>query len=163
MASEYSFDIVSKIDMQEVQNAVDQAMREIETRFDFKGSRSRIEREKDALVVVSDDEAKLRSVVDILQSKLARRRVSLKALEYGKPEPAAHGTVRQRIALKQGIDAETAKKISSLIRDAKFKVKTQIRNDEVRVSGKSKDELQAVIRMLQSADLPIPLQFVNYR
>ena len=163
MASEYSFDVVSTINMQEVNNAVTQAEKEIETRFDFKGSKSSISLEKDELVVVSDDEYKLKSVIDILQSKMVKRGVSLKHLQYGKVEPAASGTVRQRIALKQGIDPENAKKINALIRDSKLKVKSQIQGDQIRVSGKSKDDLQKVIQLLKQADLPIELQFVNYR
>jgi len=163
MASEHSFDIVSKVDLQEVSNAVQQVLKEIGTRFDFKGSKSDISLEKDTLVVVSDDEYKLKSVLDILQSKLVKRGVPLRNLEYGKPEPAAGGTVRQQIRLKQGIDQENAKKINNLIRDTKLKVKSQIQGDQIRVSGKSKDDLQAVIAALRSADLPLELQFVNYR
>jgi hypothetical protein len=163
MASEYSFDVVSTIDMQEVNNAVTQAEKEIETRFDFKGSKSSISMEKNELVVVSDDEYKLKSVIDILHSKMVKRGVSLKHLQYGKVEPAASGTVRQRIALKQGIDPENAKKINALIRDSKLKVKSQIQGDQIRVSGKSKDDLQKVIQLLKQADLPLELQFVNYR
>ena len=163
MASEASFDIVSKVDMQEVNNAVRQAMKEIETRFDFKGSKSSIELEKDELVVVSDDEYKLKSVIDILQGKLVKRGVPIRNLEYGKVEPAALGTVRQRIRLKQGIDQDAAKKINTIIRDSKLKVKSQIQGDQIRVSGKSRDDLQAVIRMLKEADVGIELQFTNYR
>jgi len=163
MASEHSFDIVSRVDLQEVNNAVQQTLKEIGTRFDFKGSQSDIKLEKDVLVVVSDDEYKLKSVLDILQSRLVKRGVPLRNLEYGKPEPAAGGTVRQQIKLKQGIDQENAKKINNLIRDTKLKVKSQIQGDQIRVSGKSKDDLQAVIAALRSADLPLELQFVNYR
>lgn len=163
MASENSFDIVSKLDMQELSNAVDQAMREIGTRFDFKGSKSNIAIEKDELVVISDDDYKLKAVLDVLLSKMAKRGVPVKNLEYGKVEPAAQGTVRQRIKLKQGIDQENAKKINTLIRDTKLKVKSQIMGDQIRVSGKSRDDLQKVIQTLKAADLPIELQFVNYR
>ncbi|MFC7749812.1 YajQ family cyclic di-GMP-binding protein [Paenibacillus thermoaerophilus] len=163
MSSEYSFDIVSKLDMQELNNAVSQALREIETRFDFKGSKSNIAIEKNELVVTSDDEYKLNSVIDILHSKMAKRGISLKHLKYGKTEPAAGGTVRQRISLQQGIDADNAKKINGLIRDSKLKVKSQIQGDQLRVSGKSKDDLQKVIQLLKGADLPLDLQFVNYR
>jgi len=163
MASEASFDIVSKVDMQELTNAVRQAEKEIETRFDFKGSKSSIAIEKDELVVVSDDEYKLKSVIDILQSKMVKRGVPIRNLEYGKIEPAAMGTVRQRIKLKQGIDQEAAKKINIMIRDSKLKVKSQIQGDQIRVSGKSRDDLQAVIRMLKAADVGVELQFTNYR
>lgn len=163
MSAEHSFDIVSKIDMQELSNAVQQAVREIETRFDFKGSQSSITLEKDGLVIVSDDEYKLGSVKDILLSKMARRGLSPKALDYGKIEPAAGGTVRQRVSLRQGIDQENAKAINTLIRNSKLKVKSQIQGDQIRVSGKSRDDLQKVIQLLKGADLPIELQFVNYR
>jgi len=163
MASENSFDIVSKLDMQELSNAVDQALREIGTRFDFKGSKSDITIEKDELVVVSDDDYKLKAVLDVLLSKMAKRGVPIKNLEYGKAEPAAQGTVRQRIKLKQGIDQDNAKKINNLIRDTKLKVKSQIMGDQIRVTGKSRDDLQKVIQTLKAADLPIELQFVNYR
>ncbi|AGA58152.1 MAG: YajQ family cyclic di-GMP-binding protein [Thermobacillus sp.] len=163
MASEASFDIVSKVDMQELTNAVRQAEKEIETRFDFKGSKSSITIEKDELVVVSDDEYKLKSVIDILQGKMVKRGVPIRNLEYGKIEPAALGTVRQRIRLKQGIDQDAAKKINTMIRDSKLKVKSQIQGDQIRVSGKSRDDLQAVIRMLKAADVGVELQFTNYR
>jgi uncharacterized protein YajQ (UPF0234 family) len=163
MSSESSFDIVSKLDMQEMNNAISQAEREIETRFDFKGSKSSISLEKEVLVVISDDEYKLKGVLDILQSKMMKRGISIKNLEYGKIEPAASATVRQRITLKQGVDQENAKKINILIRDSKLKVKSQIQGDQIRVSGKNRDDLQAVIKLLREADLSIDLQFVNYR
>jgi Uncharacterized protein conserved in bacteria len=163
MSSEHSFDIVSKLDMQEMDNAIRQAEREISTRFDFKGTKTEITLEKDKLIIISDDEYKLKSVLDILQSKMVKRGVSLKHLEYGKIEPAAGGTVRQTVNLRQGIDQEHAKKINTLIRESKLKVKSQTQGDQVRVSGKSKDDLQAVIRLLREANLPIELQFVNMR
>jgi uncharacterized protein YajQ (UPF0234 family) len=163
MSSEYSFDIVSKVDMQEMNNAVMQAEKEIENRFDFKGSKSSISIEKETLVVISDDEYKLTSVLDILQAKMTKRGISIKNLEYGKIEPASSGTVRQRITLKQGIDQTHAKQINVLIRDSKLKVKSQIQSDQIRVSGKSKEDLQQIIKLLKSADIPLDLQFVNYR
>jgi uncharacterized protein YajQ (UPF0234 family) len=163
MSSESSFDIVSRLDMQEMNNAVQQALKEIETRFDFKGSKSDIKLEKDHVVLLSDDDFKLQNVRDILIAKMAKRGISLKNLEYGKVEPAAMGTVRQRITLKQGIDQDNAKKINVLIRDSKLKVKTQIQGDQIRVSGKSKDDLQSVIQLLRKADLPLELQFINFR
>ena len=163
MAAEASFDIVSKIDMQELNNAMDQTKREIENRFDFKGSKSDLSLEKDELVVVSDDEFKLKSVIDILLSKMVKRGVPIKNLEYGKIEPAASSTVRQRIALKQGISQEYSKKINTMIKDFKLKIKSQTQGDQIRVSGKSKDDLQKVIQQLRDADLPIDLQFVNFR
>ncbi|CAH1197752.1 hypothetical protein PAECIP111893_00940 [Paenibacillus plantiphilus] len=163
MSSESSFDIVSKVDMQELVNAITQAEREIETRFDFKGSKSSIKLEKEVLVVASDDEYKLASVIDILQSKMVKRGVPIKNLEYGKVEPASAATVRQRITLKQGIEQDISKKINILIRDSKLKVKSQIQGDQIRVTGKSRDDLQAVMTLLRGADLQIELQFTNYR
>lgn len=163
MSSENSFDIVSKVDMQEVTNAITQAEREIETRFDFKGSKSSIALEKDELVIVSDDEFKLKSVIDILQSKLVKRSVPIKNMDYGKIEGASAATVRQRIKLRQGIEQDVAKKINILIRDSKLKVKSQIQGDQIRVAGKSRDDLQAVMALLRGAELPVELQFTNYR
>lgn len=163
MASEYSFDVVSKVDMEEVKNAITQAMKEIETRFDFKGSKSSIALEKDEIVVKSDDDYKLKSVIDILQTKLLKRGVPIRNLDYGKIEPAAGSTVKQNIKLRQGVDQENGKKINILIRDSKLKVKSQIQGDQIRVTGKSKDDLQAVMSLLRGADLPLELQFLNYR
>ncbi len=163
MAAENSFDVVSKIDMAEVTNAVSQAMKEISQRFDFKGSKSNITQEKDGLVIISDDEYKLKSVVDILHTKLVKRGVPIKNLSHGKPEPAAGGTVRQKTAIQQGIPQEKAKEIVKAIKDAKLKVQASIQADQVRVSGKSRDELQTVIQMLKGKDFGIELQFINYR
>lgn len=163
MSTESSFDIVSKIDMQELKNAISQAEKEIEGRFDFKGSKSSIAMEKEELVIASDDEYKLNSVLDILQSKMVKRGISIKALDLGKLEPATGGTVRQKAKLKQGIDQENAKKINTLIRDSKLKVKSQIQGDQIRVTGKSRDDLQRIIQLLREADLSIELQFHNYR
>lgn len=163
MSSENSFDIVSAIDMQELNNAVQQAEKEIATRFDFKGSKSGIKLDKNELVVVSDDEYKLKNVIDVLHSKMAKRGIALKNLDYGKVEPAASSTVRQRIGLKQGIDQDNAKKINVLIRDSKLKIKSQIQGDQIRVTGKSKDDLQKAIQLLRQANLPLELQFVNFR
>ncbi|SDW25841.1 YajQ family cyclic di-GMP-binding protein [Paenibacillus sp. CF384] len=161
--AENSFDIVSKVDMQELNNAITQAEREIETRFDFKNSKSSIAIEKEDIVVVSDDEYKLASVIDILQSKMIKRGVPIKNMEFGKLEPASAGTVRQKIKLKQGIEQDISKKINILIRDSKLKVKSQIQGDSIRVTGKSLDDLQAVMALLRGADLQIDLQFTNYR
>lgn len=155
MSSENSFDIVSKLDMQELNNAVQQALREIDNRFDFKNSKSDIKLEKEGLIVTSDDEFKLQNVLDILITKMAKRGISLKHLNYGKVEPAAAATVRQKISLLQGIDQENVKKINILIRDSKLKVKSQIQGDQIRVSGKSRDDLQRVIQLLKQADLPL--------
>jgi uncharacterized protein YajQ (UPF0234 family) len=163
MSNESSFDIVSKVDMQELNNAIQQALKEIETRFDFKGSKSGINLEKEQLVVSSDDEFKLQNVLDILHSKMAKRGIALKNLEYGKIEPAASSTVRQKINLKQGVDQDNAKKINILIRDSKLKVKSQIQGDQIRVTAKSKDDLQAVITLLRKEDIPLDLQFTNLR
>ncbi|MFC5402005.1 YajQ family cyclic di-GMP-binding protein [Cohnella soli] len=163
MASEYSFDVVSKVDFQEVNNAVTQAMKEIETRFDFKGSKSSIKLEGEQLVIASDDDYKLKSVVDILQTKLIKRGVPILNMDYGKVEPASGGTVRQVVKMRQGIDQENAKKMNILIRDSKLKVKSQIQGDQLRVTGKSKDDLQAVMALLRGAGLPLELQFSNYR
>ncbi|UUZ85985.1 YajQ family cyclic di-GMP-binding protein [Paenibacillus sp. P26] len=147
MSSENSFDIVSKLDTQELVNAINQAEKEIATRFDFKNSKSSIALDKEELVVISDDDFKLQNVLDILHSKMAKRGISLKNLEYGKVEPAASGTVRQRIKVKQGVDQDNAKKINILIRDSKLKVKSQIQGDQIRVTGKNKDDLQQVIQL----------------
>jgi len=163
MSSESSFDIVSKVDMQEMNNAIQQAIKEIETRFDFKGSKSSISLEKDQLVVVSDDEFKLQNVLDILYGKMTKRGISIKNLDHSKVEPAASSTVRQKIGLKQGIDQDNAKKINILIRDSKLKVKSQIQGDQIRVTGKSRDDLQAIIALLRKSDIQLDLQFVNMR
>lgn len=160
---EFSFDVVSRVDLQEVKNAIQQTERELETRFDFKGSVSSIALEADALKLHSDDEYKLKQLVDILQGKFVRRGLSLKALEYGKVEPAAKMTVRQEVKLRQGLDTDTARKVVRLVKDTGRKVTTQIQGDQVRVTGKSKDDLQAVMQVLKAADLPVDLQFVNYR
>jgi hypothetical protein len=163
MAAENSFDVVSKIDMAEVTNAVTQAMKEIGQRFDFKGSKSNITQEKDALVIVSDDEYKLKSVIDILQSKLVKRGVPVKNLNYGKMEAALAGTVRQKITLQQGIPIDKAKEIVKVIKDSKIKVQASIQADQVRVSGKDRDNLQTVIQLLKGKDFGVELQFENYR
>ena len=163
MAAENSFDIVSKIEMSEVTNAVTQAMKEIGQRFDFKGSKSNITQEKDALVIVADDEFKLKSVVDILQNKLVKRGVPVKNLTYGKVESALAGTVRQRIALQQGIPIDKAKEIVKAIKDSKIKAQAAIQAEQVRVSGKNRDDLQSIIQLLKGRDFGIELQFENYR
>ncbi|GMA48912.1 YajQ family cyclic di-GMP-binding protein [Alicyclobacillus contaminans] len=163
MAKDASFDIVSKVELQEVDNAVNQTLKEIQTRFDFKGSKSDIRFDGETLVLVSDDEYKLAALTDVLQTKCVKRGISLKALKMGKIEPASGGTVRQVVTLQQGIDQDTAKKITKLIKDTKLKVQASIQGDQVRVTGKSRDDLQAVIQMLREADLDVPLQFTNYR
>ncbi|MCS6983576.1 MAG: YajQ family cyclic di-GMP-binding protein [Leptospiraceae bacterium] len=161
--AEHSFDIVSEINRQELANAVDQTQREISTRFDFKGTKVSIELAKDELILIGDDENKLNQLKDVFHSKCVKRGISLKAFQYGKVEPAAGGTVRQKVAWVQGIAQEHAKKIHQIIKDLGLKVKSQTLEDKIRVSGKSKDDLQAVIHKLKSLDFPIPLQFTNYR
>ena len=164
MADEFSFDVVSKLNLQEVENAVHQANKEMQTRFDFKGSVSRIDWDKkEILTLYSDDEQKLKSVIDVLQSKLVKRGVSLQALDYQKIEPAEKATVRQPIKMKQGIESEKAKALVKAIKDARLKVQASIQGDQLRVSSKSKDELQAAINFLRGADYGLPLQFTNYR
>ncbi len=163
MAAENSFDVVSKIDMAEVTNAVTQALKEIGQRFDFKGSKSNITQEKDDLVVASDDEYKLKSVIDILQGKLVKRGVPTRNISYGKLEPALSGTVRQRLTLQQGIPVDKAKEVVKAIKDSKIKVQASIQSDQVRVTGKSRDDLQTVIQLLKGKDFGIELQFENFR
>jgi uncharacterized protein YajQ (UPF0234 family) len=163
MAQEFSFDVVSKTDMQEVANAVQQAQKELAQRFDFKGSKSSIEQAAEELVLVSDDEGKLVSLKDILETKLVKRKVSLKALDYGKLEQASGGTVRQKVKIVQGIEVEKAKEIVKTIKDAKVKVQASIQSDQVRVVGRSKDDLQRAMTLVRETDYGIPLQFTNYR
>ena len=165
MAQEFSFDVVSRVDLQEVHNAVQQAGKEISTRFDFRGSASKIEwNEKDlALTLTSDDEHKLKSVVDILETRLVKRGIAVKALDFGKVEPAAGATVRQVVKVQQGIPTEKAKDIVRAIKDQKLKVQASIQADQVRVTGRSKDDLQAAQSLLRSGDFGLPLQFANYR
>jgi len=165
MAEEHSFDIVSRIDLQEVSNAVQQALKEMGQRFDFKGSKSNIEfdRDKKEILILSDDEYKLKSVIDILQGKFVKRKVPLKSLTYGKIESALSGTVRQLIQLQQGISPEKAKEIVKIIKDTKLKAHPEIQKDQVRVRAKNIDDLQSVIRILKEKDLGIHIEFANYR
>lgn len=163
MAKENTFDIVSRVDMQEVRNSVDQAVRELRTRFDFKGSRSDIIFDGEEITLVGDDDFKLRNVVDILESKLVKRGINIKALRYGKVEPAAKDTVRQKLNLVQGVDKEHSKIITKLVKDSKLKVQVSIQGDQVRVSGKNRDDLQEIIKIIKDYEFDIPLQFVNYR
>jgi cyclic-di-GMP-binding protein len=163
MASECSFDIASKVDLQEVDNAVHQTMREIGQRFDFKGSLASVSREEHALLLAAEDDFKLKQMLEILEGKLVKRQVPLKALTRGKVEPAAGGRVRQRIELQQGISTEKARELVKLIKGEKFKVQAQIQEDQVRVFGRDRDVLQAVIQFLRSQDLGIHMQFINYR
>jgi cyclic-di-GMP-binding protein len=163
MAKEFSFDVVSKADINEVRNAVNMAQKEIATRYDFKKSVSTVTLEGDALVLVSDNEGKLKQVVDVLEEKLVRRKVPLKAVQYGKVEEALGGTVRQRAPIAQGIPEEKAKAMNKLIRQRFKKVKVQIQGDSVRVFSASKDDLQAAMGDLRDEDWGVPIQFVNYR
>jgi uncharacterized protein YajQ (UPF0234 family) len=163
MPQDFSFDVVSETDMQEVANAVQQAQKELAQRFDFKGSKSEIELAKDELTLVSDDETKLKSLKDIVEGKLVKRKVSLKALEYGKLEDSALGTVRQKAKIVKGIESEKAKSIVKAIKDAKLKVQASIQGEQVRVVGRSKDDLQKAIAIIKQNDFGIPLQFTNYR
>lgn len=164
MASENTFDIVSKVDLQEVHNAIQNALKEIHTRFDLKDSKSDIQLEgKEALVLSSVDEYKLKAINDILQSKLVKRGVPIKALTYGVIEPAAGSTVRQRVTMQQGIPIEKAREIVKVIKDSKKKVQASIQGDTVRVSGKDRDALQEIIALLRGRDFGIDMQFTNYR
>lgn len=165
MAQEYSFDVVSKVDFQQVDNAVNTAGREIATRFDFKGSVSRIDFDKKEgrLVLLADDDAKLRNVTDILQGRLVKQGVSLKSLDFQKTEPAEGGAVRQTARIQQGLPSEKAKDMIRVIKDAKLKVTASLQGDQLRISGRSKDDLQSVIALLRSRDFGVALQFVNYR
>ncbi len=163
MAKDNSFDIVSQVDLNEVENAVNQAVKELTTRFDFKNSKSSISHDGDKITLVSDDEFKLKNVVDILESKIIKRSISLKALQYGKIEPAAKDTVRQIVTLKQGISKEEARDITKIIKDSKIKVQSAVQGDAIRVTGKNRDDLQAIIKQLREQDLDFEVQFINYR
>lgn len=165
MAQQNSFDIVSEIDLQEVDNAFNQAMKELATRYDFRGSSSTMEwkRQDQKIVVLAEDDFKRKALVDILSSKLIKRNVPVKAIQYGKIEEASQGMIRQELTLQSGIEKENAKTIVKMIKDMKLKVQASIMEDQVRVSGKDKDDLQKVIAMLRAAELPFAMQFTNYR
>jgi hypothetical protein len=163
MPSDNSFDIVCKIDMQEVTNALDQARREIDTRYDLKGTKNEVALEKTDINLSAVDDMKLKAVVDIVQSKLHKRGVPLKALTYGKVETGSGGVLRQKIGLQQGIPIDKAKEIVRLIKDSKIKVQAAIQEDQVRVSGKSLDDLQRVMALVRERDLGIAVQFTNRR
>src|SRR2546429_8723378 len=163
MAAECSFDIVSQFDEQELVNAIDQTRREVHTRFDLKNTKTDIAHTKDSITIVTESSLTLKSVRDILESKAIRRNLSLKIFKPGKEEEAAGSRVRQEIQLQQGLSQELAKDISKQIRDAYPKVRPQIQGDAIRVSAKSRDELQSVITLLKQKDFPVPLQFINYR
>ena len=165
MANDSSFDIVSQVDLQEVDNAVNQAMKEVKTRFDFKGSKSEftLNREEKKIQLLADDDLKLRNLIQILEGKLVKRGVSVKALKFGTSEKALDGMLRQEVEIIQGIPQEKAKEIVKKIKDLKLKVQASIQEDQVRLSGKSKDDLQLVVQALRNANFEIPLQFINYR
>ena len=163
MAQQNSFDIVSEVDRAEVTNAINQTIKEVRQRFDFKGSSATVALEGNELVLTAEDETKLRNMNDIFQQKLVRRGVPLKALSYGTVEPAAGGTVRQRVAIQQGIPQDKAKEVVKFIKDSKAKVQASIQGDIVRVAGKDRDTLQAVIADLKQKDFGIDMQFSNYR
>ncbi len=163
MAKENSFDVASIIDRAEITNAINQTMKEVQQRFDFKGSDAQVALEKESLVLTAEDEMRLRNMNDILQQKLVRRGVPLKAFSYGDAEPAAGSTVRQEVAIQQGIPIEKAKEIVKFIKDTKVKVQASIQGDVVRVAGRDRDTLQDVMAKLKAKDFGIDMQFTNYR
>ncbi len=163
MAQQNSFDIVSEVDRAEVTNAINQTIKEVRQRFDFKGSSANVVLEANELVLTAEDDTKLRNMNDIFQQKLVRRGVPLKALSYGTVDPAAGGTVRQRVQIQQGIPQDKAKEVVKFIKDSKAKVQAAIQGDVVRISGKDRDTLQSVIAQLKAKDFGIDMQFSNYR
>jgi uncharacterized protein YajQ (UPF0234 family) len=159
-----SFDVVSQVNLQEVDNALNQAVKEIQTRYDFKGTKSEIRRgDKGAFTIIADDEFKRKSVLDVVQGKLIKRGVSVKAMQLGKIEPASGGTLRQEVTFQSGIPTEKARDIVKAVKDTKLKVQAAIQDEQVRVSGKNRDDLQAAIQALKQKDFGIDLQFTNYR
>lgn len=160
-----SFDVVSRVDMQEIDNAVNQVAKEISTRFDFRGSKTEIEldRKDNKLTLLTEDDMKLRAIKDMLISKVVRRSIEAKALDFGTPEKAGGDMLRQTVSIVNGIDIDTARKVVKMIKDAKLKVQAAIQGDEVRVTGKKRDDLQEVISLLKDADVDTPLQYVNFR
>ena len=158
-----SFDVVSKVDLQEVDNALNQTMKEIGTRYDFKGSKAKVERNEEELTLSAEDDYKLGQLDDLLSQRLVKRNIDLKALDRGKVENAAGNAVRQKIKVKVGVDTETGKKIVKFIKDSKLKMQASIQGDQVRVTGKSRDDLQTAIAALRGEDFGLPLQFTNFR
>ena len=164
MASDSSFDVVSRVDAQELDNALNQARKEIAGRFDFKNSVAKIENDETSITVLADDELKLRNVIDIIQSKAVKRGIDIKSLDLSAtPEQASGGALRQKIALRTGIPKDKSKPLIEAIKAAKLKVQAQYQDEQIRVSGKSRDDLQKVIALLKGLDYELPLQFVNYR
>ncbi|MDP3919572.1 MAG: YajQ family cyclic di-GMP-binding protein [Candidatus Omnitrophota bacterium] len=163
--AQFSFDIISRVDFQEVDNAVNQAVKELRTRFDFRGSKSSIEFLKDdnRIRIVGDDDLKLRNLQDILKTRIAARKIPIKALQFGTPEQAFEGTLRQDVDLVNGIPQDKAKELVKIIKESRLKVQVSIQGDEIRVTSKNKDDLQSVIQLLNSNPLDIPIQFTNYR
>jgi len=161
--ADFSFDVVSRVDAQELDNALNQTRKEIEGRFDFKHSKTSVEYDGKVITIVTEDELKLKNVVDILQGRAVKRGISLKSFEYGKVEPAAGNAVRQVVTVKSGIAKDKTKPLIEAIKAAKLKVATQVQDEQIRVSSKSKDDLQKVQALLKGLDTDIPLQFVNYR
>jgi len=158
-----SFDIVSKTDMQEVDNAVNSVIREIANRYDFKGTKSAVERKEEEIIIIGDDDYKLKAIAEMLKVHFTKRKIEPTALDFGTPEKAAGNTLRQVVKVKQGIEQEIAKKIVKDIKDSKMKVQASIKGDELRVQGAKRDDLQAAIALVKTLDLPLPLQFVNFR
>jgi uncharacterized protein YajQ (UPF0234 family) len=163
VASESSFDVVSRVDRQELDNALNQTRKEIENRFDFKHSKTSIESDDKKITLISDDELKMKNVVDVLQSKAVRRGIDIKAFDFGALEPAASGTVRQVITLRSGIPKDQGRELMAHIKALRLKVTAQYQDDQIRITGKNKDDLQKVIAALRSMEFELPLQFVNYR
>src|SRR3989338_8215086 len=158
-----SFDIVSELNLQELDNALNQARKEILTRYDFKGSKSEITQDKEGVHLVSDDEFKMRALIDIVQSKAVKRGISLKGLQFGRVEPAAGSLAKCLVKLVQGIETEKARELVKMVKELNLKVQADIEGDKLRISGKKKDDLQAVVQHLRAKDYPIPLQFTNFR
>lgn len=163
MAVDNSFDIVCKIELQSVKNAIQQTIKEIHQRFDFKGTKSEISLDAQIIILISEDDYRLKSIIEILKTRLFKCGISLKALDFGRIEPAARGMVRQKITLQQGIPIEKAKEIVKIVKQTKLKVQAQIQKDQVRISGKKRDDLQAIMKLLKEKELNIEMQFVNFR
>jgi uncharacterized protein YajQ (UPF0234 family) len=163
MPQDFSFDVVSRVDPQELDNALNQARQEIAGRFDFKNTQTSIEKTDKTITVVAPDELKMKNVIDIIQSRASKRGLSLKAFEYGKVEPAAQGTFRQTITIKSGIPKDKSKALIDAIKNAKLKVQVQYQDEQLRISGKAKDDLQRAQQLLRALDYELPLQFMNYR
>ena len=163
MSKDNTFDIVSRVELQEIDNALNQVMKEIRSRFDFKGSKSSVEYVEDVIIIHADNDFKLKSVVEIMEAKMVKRGINLKSLRYGKVEKAAGESVRQKIDVIQVVDKDLAREIIKMIKDAKLKVQATFQENQVRVSGKNRDDLQKVISLIKEKDWEIPLQFVNMR